>query len=531
MALVMVSALFGTSSLRAECRGDVRLLLNIIVEGLDGETLDILQEQFDSKGGFRKLQTGGMVLSNGDYGTYMDPTAASVLLMSGAGASVSGVPSSEVYDKDEQRARSVFRDISTLGNYTNGTYSPMALRVSTVADEARIAAGGVNLSYAVAPTPEQALALGGHTANSALWLDPKSGNWASTTFYRDMPGVIATRNRTRPLSSRMDTMSWTTLLPPESYPGLPEHLGKYPFRYVIPRNVSTEERIERFVASPLGNKEVTDVAIDLLKALQIGSHDGTDVMSVAYTLAPYPFTKSPDARLERLDAYVRLDRDLARLFHIAEETSGGNIAIVLSGTPPSPYSRKDDDRWNIPGGEFSTRKAASLINMYLIALHGNGEYVSGFHSNGFFLNEKTLKTKNLDAAQVRREVADFLVKMTGVDNAYTLEDIISGRTGDRSEAMRRNTNLMYAGDVIIGLRPGFELINDLDGISSSERERDDVLRHVGTTAPIFIYAPSIVSTKIIDVPTDVRVVAPTVSRILRIRSPNGASEAPLSLNK
>ena len=55
-----------------------------------------------------------------------------------------------------------------------------------------------------------------------------------------------------------------------------------------------------------------------------------------------------------------------------------------------------------------------------------------------------------------------------------------------------------------------------------------VFRAVATTAPVFIYAPGI-DPRTVDTPLDARVVAPTVARLLRIRSPNGAAMPPVAL--
>lgn len=521
--LLAIAATIATAAgLSAREPAQARMLLNIVVEGLDVETLELLAEKLNADGGFKRLQDNSLAVTHADYGTYLDPTASAAILLTGAAPSVSGVAEAEAYDRETLRTHPLFADAGVMGNFTSASYSPAAMRVSSVADEARIASGGVTLAYSIAPTPAQAIVLGGHTANAALWLDPSSANWASSTYYRDMPSAVATRNRLRPLQTRMDTMSWTPVLAPDTYPGLPEHLRKYPFRYVIPRGVTTDERVERFTASPLGNTEITDIAIDLIKALKFGSHDGTDVLSLAYTLAPYPYTKSPDSRLEQMDAYIRLDRDLGRLFRAAESNTGGNLAVMLAATPPAPLSRRDEERWNIPHGEFSTRKAASLLNMYLIALHGNGDYISGYHNNRFYLNHKTLKDKSLAQGDVRAEMADFLVKMTGIDAAYTLEDIIAGRAGHYSEALRRNTPIEDTGDVLIYVAPGFEVIDDFSGLRAVGPQTPMVQRAVATTAPVWIMGPG-VDPRRIDTPVDVRTVAPTITRILRIRSPNGAA--------
>lgn len=505
--------------------GQARLLLTVVVDGLDADYLGLLDSHFGD-GGFRRLQRDGAVLT-ADYGPGLDAAAATVTLVTGAGPSTSGVASSTRYDRENMRVTSLFRDPEVLGNFTAVGYSPAALRVSTVADEARIAAGGVNVVYAVSPSPVQAIALAGHAANSALWLDHKTGNWASSTYYKEMPVATATRNRTVPLASRLDTMSWTPTLPPESFTSLPDYLRRYPFRYVFP--ASNPQRLDMFMASPLVNREVSAVAADLLSTLRVGQHEGvTDVLSLAYTLQPYNYGKATDKRPELMDAYVKLDRSLEQLFADIDRRVGlDKTVVVLAATPPRRQSRRDDGQWGIPYGEFSTRKAISLLNIYLMAVYGNGDYVSAYHKGQFYLNRALLKERSLDERTVRAEAASFLAKMTGVDRVHTIDDVVAGRAGEQAEALRRNIDYATAGDLIVDVAPGVEIVDDYNKALAANHV-SMVERMAATTAPVFIMAPGIVQ-QTVGTPVDARAIAPTVCRILRIRSPNGAAVAPVHL--
>lgn len=515
-------------NMNAADAGQARLLVSIIVDGLDNDYLDLLRERF-GQGGFRRLERDGAVIVNADFGTSLDATAATAMIMSGAAPSLSGVAADMRYDRNRLREVSVYNDPDVLGNFTSDTYSPAALRVTTISDEARIASGGTNVVYAVAPHPGQAIGLAGHTANSALWLDHKTGNWASSTFYQEMPTGIATRNRTTPLSARLDTMSWTPTLQPAGYPALPDHLTRYPFRYVFPRGNSS--RLDMFAASPMVNREVTNVALDLLQSMRIGDHEGvTDVLNLAYTLQPYNYGKNPDNRPELLDAYVKLDRNLEQLFQAIDTRVGAEKAVIyLAATPPSGRTRRDDERWAVPYGEFSTRKAASLLNIYLMAMYGNGDYVSAIHNGHIFLNQQVIQEKGLDARAVRSEAAAFLSKMTGVDRVHTIDEIVAGHAGERAEALRRNTTVATAGDLLVEVAPGYEIVDDYN-LAVADGGTHMVERAAATTAPAFILAPGI-APQTIGTPVDVRALAPTVARILRIRSPNGASVAPLHLER
>ena len=100
------------------------------------------------------------------------------------------------------------------------------------------------------------------------------------------------------------------------------------------------------------------------------------MLNLAYTLAPYKYAKEGEPKAELADAYIRLDRELARLFEAMDKVAGkGNSVIWLSSTGYYNDPSGDNPKYNIPTGEFSTRKAASLLNSYLAAQYGNGAYV------------------------------------------------------------------------------------------------------------------------------------------------------------
>lgn len=525
IALVASMAAIGAGAATPQ---QARLLVGIMVDGLDPDYLDLLRDQFGSDG-FRRLQEQGVSFT-ADYGTPIDATAATALVFSGASPSASGIDGDTRFDRRTLRVSPQYADATVLGNFTSTAYSPAALRVSNLSDEARIAAGGTNSVYAIAATPGVAISMAGHAATSALWLDQKTGNWASSTAYPEMPVVVATRNRAVPLASRLDTMSWAPALKPSDYPALPDHLTHYPFRHIFPRG--DKNRLDMFAESPMYNREVTALATELIARQKLGQTEGvTDVVNIAYTLRPISFGKSADKRVETMDAYVRLDSNIAQLLRDIDRRIGLDKAVImLASTPPRPQRRRDDEKWNLPYGEFSTRKAASLLNLYLIALHGNGAYISHFTDGNIYLNHKLLEEMKLDISAVRAEAAKLLASMTGVDRVHTLDDIIAGHAGEKAEALRRNTVGSSAGDLLIEVAPGFEIIDDYNELAPTAGHSGMVSCSAAATAPVFILAPD-VAAQTIGTPVDARAIAPTVARILRIRSPNGAAAPALALTK
>lgn len=500
-----------------------KLVVGIMVDGLQQEYIDLLRTQFVN-GGFNRLLTEGVVLENVDYGTNLDAASATAVVMTGAAPSVNGIPSAQRYEPHARRSYSIVHDPAAVGNYTDETCSPRNIRVSTLADESRIAGAGVTYAYSIAPNPEQAVIMAGHASNSAVWLNTRTGNWATTTFYTDFPTTLVNRNRLTPLSTRLDNIQWEPSILAAGADFLPEHLTRYPFRYTFPHN--SDARYAAFGASPLVNSEITQIATELINSLQLGSHDGADMLNIAYTLQPYPYSKTSENRYELVDSYVKLDDNLATLMRTIDTRIGRENAIIyLAATPPSSRRRRDDARWNIPVGEFSTRKAASLINLYLIALHGNGEWVKAVADNQFYLNPDAAKAHNIDLPELRREVAAYLRRMSGVNRAMSVDDILAGKADtENAAALRRNTVADMAGDVSVDLLPGWELVDDYQ--HPQRVKSGTVFVNTLTTAPAYILAPG-VKAETIRAVVDARVLAPTIAGRMHIRSPNGASLPPL----
>lgn len=482
----------------------------ITVEGLSGDYLRSVSSLF-GPGGFNQLSGEGAAIDRIDFGPGADAAAASAMVHTGAAPIVNGIPSAKVYDTATKLPKSPLHDSSVMGNFTDETLSPATLKVSTVADELRIATDGAGRAYAIAPRSHEALTGAGHAANGALWINDMTANWASTTYYKDIPACVKERNYRNSLASRMDTMRWTPLLNLSLYPGLSQSEMQKPFRMTFPKK--DVQRVRRYLSSPLSNTEVTDMALAVINETGLGNGGATDFLSISYTLP------TDASRAEMTDSYVRLDRELARLLRALPRDRS---VIMLTGLPSGNGSAADDKRWNIPSGLYSVKRAVSLLDIQLMAVHGNGDWIIGYHDRNFFLNRKLIKDRGLDLQAFRREVADFLGRMAGICDVVTIDDIMASRAGDNPAALKRNTSLAHAGDVIIEVSPGWQIIDDGTGRASG------VQRLTATDIPAFISAPGLKRSHFSGT-TDARVLAPTLSRLSGTRAPNGASLPPLDL--
>ncbi len=501
-----------------------KLVVGIVVDQLRTDYIEHLRDVF-GEGGFKLLADGSLMLEDVDFNVDgLDAASATAMIYTGNYPSMTGVPSSRVYDPATRTSRRALTDQGVMGNFTTDTYSPAPLRLSTISDELMIDGIGLGQVYSIAPDPSQSLIMAGHAGTSAFWLDDNTGKWATTTYYKEVPRIMTRLNYDRPLSGRIDTMVWRPSRPLSDYSGLPAQKRKVPFSHSFPR--SDREVYRMYASSPLVNAEITDIAIDYLRQLRLGQRgDVMDMLNVGYTAAPWSHTSDGDSRIELEDAYIRLDAQLARLFSSIDQYVGlDNTVVFLSSTGYFDDRGKVDAKYRIPGGEVSLKRAISLLNAYFSARYGNDSYVDGYAAGHIYLNHKILESRNIPLATASAEARDFLSRMSGIAAAYSLSDIL-GEGSDALSRIRRSTDPTLAGDVRLVFTPGWTVVDD-----TRYPVTKTPVRLCEVRTPAFIMAPGVTPRKVGE-PVSATVIAPTVASALRIRAPNGAGDTPLSLTK
>lgn len=511
-SIVAVSALSQTNG------GRPQLVVEIMIDQLRSDYIELLQNHF-GECGFKRLAENGVCFENVDFNIdNIDIVSSTAMLMTGAYPRINGISGSHVYDVKKRLSQHILADPDKLGNFTSEKLSPMALKVSTVSDELKINSGGLGYVYSIAPDAQQAILLAGHAGNGAFWINDLNGKWATSTFYKDVPQVINNRNYKTPLTVRIDTMSWSPMLDLSEYPDIPTHKKYYPFKYLFP--ASRKDRYVNYKKSGLVNEEVTTVALDFLKSLDMGKRGETDMLNIGYTLSPFG-DNGGEGSIELQDKYVRLDRQLGRLFEAIDGSVGlQNTLIVVASTGYFENSDTTDSKYNIPSGIFNPIKAKSLLNLYLMAVYGNAQWVDDYHNECFYLNHKLIKDKNLDLKEVRKNASDFLRRMSGVAEAYSVDDIIDNPNGNHALHIKNGMIAAHTGDVLVKIKPGWNVALNADNIQTQKVKQ---VRANVVSTPIYILHPSLKAQKIIT-PIDAILLAPTVSRLLRIRSPNAAEE-------
>lgn len=521
---LLTSLLMGLMTINVAVGADParpKLVVGIVVDQLRTDYLQYLQSLFGEKG-FKRMMRDGLYVQQLDFRSNVeDPAAATAVIFTGNYAPASGVPAAQAFSVTDGRALPTLEDKNSMGNFTREALSPAKLRLSTISDEVAIDGDGLTSVYSISPDPQQAIIMAGHAGNCAIWINDVDGKWSSTAYYRDFPNFVSNINRFKPLSAKLDTLQWKPALSIDRYPGVPAQKRYYPFRHLFSR--SDKDVYRQFKTSAPVNAEVTDLAIEAIKNLGLGQRpDGIDMLSLGYTAAPFKYVRDADYRVELEDTYLRLDSQLGRLFDEIDAKVGlQNALIFLSSTGYYDDSAIDDPKFRIPSGDVSLKRVESLLNSYLSAKYGNGDYVSGVYAGQVYLDHSTLERRSMNVDEILRDSRDFLVKMSGISDARILGDIMSDPS-DEARRLRLSVDPKNCGDIFLSFTPGWNVVDDLQYPSTSKPTREGSI-----STPFFMMGPGVEVQKI-TTPVDAAAIAPTVTSTLHIRSPNGASTCPVS---
>ena len=342
-------------------------------------------------------------------------------------------------------------------NDKDGGQSPIQMLTSTLSDELKIATDGQGKVFTFATDAERAILSAGHAADGAVWLT--GGKWNIASYYT-----------------------------PEN-----QWLGWYTRQYKPTEDI---------------NRSVTEIALRCVEQSGIGQDELPDLLCVSYSV---------DAQA---DSYQRLDYNIAVLVNgILRKIAKDRVLFVITGTGTTEEEREgENERFHIPTGKFYINRTANLLNMYLGAVYGSGQYVETSFNNQLFLNRKLISKRNIDMGDVLRRSQEFILQLSGVRNVYTSNQLM---TSDNIllERIRNGFNMEKCGDLLIDIAPGWELINE-------DTHTSTVSRASFIPFPIIFFGAGIEPQRIPATVTTDRI-APTLARAIRIRAPNACSAEPL----
>lgn len=496
-----------------------RLVVTLTIDQLRTDYLEAFSALYGDRG-FKRLMREGKVYMQAEMPfSKPDRASATATLFSGCPPSTHGIIATKWMDVSTLTPRSCVDDPNFMGNYTNQNSSPAQLLTSTVADELKIATRNEGKVYAIAPFRDVAILSAGHAGDGAFWINKTNGKWCGTTYYQDFPEWLSQYNDSSSVDFRIKDIVWTPLHQVSSYKYLPDWRTE-PFKYIFENE--RENKFYRLTASPLVNDEVNLLAERLLDKSGIGRDDIPDLLSLTYYAGNYNHRSTRECAMEMQDTYARLDRSIASLLDLLDRKIGlSNLILCIASTGYADPDPADTGIYRIPGGEFHLNRCATLLNMYLMATYGAGQYVETFYDQQIYLNHKLLEDKQIDLTEILEKSAAFLVQFSGVDKVYSSHRLLLGSWSPQIERIRNSYHRKRSGDLLISVLPGWTIVQEGGHDGRAVRAGE-------TPAPLILLGGGI-KANIIRVPVSIDRIAPTLSSVMRIRAPNGCTTSPLGL--
>ena len=511
------------------------LVVGIIVDGMRP---DFIHRYWDklSDDGFKRMINQGFTFTNNHFEyrpTATGPGHASVF--SGTTPSVHGIMGNSWYVRELDRSINTieisgYEGVGTLPDY-NGSKGPSNMLSTTVGDELRLHTNNRSRVIGISFKDRAAILMAGHTGD-AYWFEGSSGNFVTSTFYRDeLPTWLQDFND-RKLVEEYLSKPWETLLPIDeyiessddnTYKRLFDGQEDARFPQNLPKLVEEHNHEPLLVQfTPFGDELLLDLTLATIEGESLGQGDKTDILAISFSSPDGINHRRGPASIEVQDTYLRLDLQIARLLEYLDEEFGKeNILVFLTSDHGMAHIPNYMTDQGIPGGHFDTSKKLDKLRAYLMEIYGE-DFLLAFTNLDIFLDHQFIDRNNLDHREVQEKVARFMLSLEGVAGALTRESLNSGEfnSGIRNR-IQNGFHQKRSGDVMVWLEPQTTSGTNILGTTHGSPWVYD------THAPMYWYGFNIPNGQT-SYPVSISDIAPTLAVFLNSPFPSGTTGQPMN---
>jgi hypothetical protein len=295
--------------------------------------------------------------------------------------------------------------------------SPHNLLANTLGDELKLATQGHARVFALSLKDRAAILPGGFTADAAYWIDPKSGAWITSTYYRpDLPRW----------AQEFDTSNRAAKYWERNWESNGEVLRSTAHRKN--KDGSDASFYDVVGSTPFANEYEFEFAKELVVHENLGAGPATDLLAVSLSANDIlGHQVGPDSP-EMAAMALALDHELAEFFIFLGHRVGlANVWIALSadhGISALPDAAK---RLRIPSANLDAPKLEDRINSALTAKFSPGHVISYIKLDYplAWLNQDAFAAFRLKEHDAETAVGEAM-KQAGLRDYYTKSQLAEG---------------------------------------------------------------------------------------------------------
>jgi arylsulfatase A-like enzyme len=400
--------------------GHPKLIVVIVIDQFRGDYLERYRDQFGDAG-FRFLLDHGAYFPNCNYNYANTRTAPGhSTLFTGAYSNGHGIVANEWWDQKKKRMVTSVEDDATKlvgadGDKTGA--SPHNLLADTLGDELKLATQGKSRVFGLSLKDRAAVLPAGFAGDAAYWIEPKSGAWITSTYYRhDLPKWVQDFNSSRP--QKYWDREWKD----------DQGVVLRSTAHRKAKDGSEAGFYEVIGSTTFGNEYEFEFAKELTVYENIGRGPATDLLAISLSpndiLGHQVGPDSPEMHQMALD----LDRELADFINFLGHQIGlADVWIALSadhGVSSLPDAVK---KLRIPAANLEAGKIEAQLNSVLTAKFSPGHpaaYVKLDYPVAW-LDQDAFAAAHMHEPDAEKAVGEAM-KQAGLRDFYTKSQLAAG---------------------------------------------------------------------------------------------------------
>ena len=379
-------------------------------------------------------------------------------------------------------------------NRKDGCMSPVNLLSTTIGDQLRLHTDFRSKVIGVSYKDRAAILPAGHSANAAYWLDRKNRQFITSTYYmQELPQWVKDFN--------------VQLLKNKTFKKLGNDIG----------------------LSPETGTITADMAIAALEGEQLGQGSETDMLCVSFSQTDVIGHKWSTRGEHTDEAYLQLDKDLARLFEALDAKVGkGNYIAFLTADHGAAHNEQFMQDNRLHGGKWLSQELLPNLEKYIASKLGNTDkVVIGVYDYRFFLDHEAIRTQGLDLQRVKDVAIEYLCQSPNISFVVDYEKAANAPVPPiLRDRILLGYNFHRSGDIIVVVEPGFYEVGPWSSpVGTTHGEWNPYDAHI----PLLFYGwqvPHGASAAEVHI-TDI---APTVCSLLHIQQTNACIGTALPFN-
>ncbi len=505
-------------------------MVGIVVDQMRYDYLTRFYDRF-GEGGFKRMINEGFNCKNNHFNyvpTYTGPGHASVY--TGTTPQNHGIISNHWYNKFEKKMVYCASDpsVKAVGSDSDmEQMSPHRMKTTSIADQNRLHTQLKGKTIGIAIKDRGAILPAGHSANGAYWFRGKNeGKWITSTYYRnELPDWVNKFNASGQATSYFK--EWNTLYDISTYvesgDDLNEFEGGYEgkktatFPYDLAKLKDQNSGYDILKSSAYGNSLTADFAIAAIEGEQLGADAVTDFLTVSFSSTDYVGHNFGVNSKEIQDTYLRLDKDLERFFNTLDKKVGkGEYTVFLTADHGAVHVPSYLKSVKIPAGYYDSEGVKERVEELLKEKFKVDGIIENVSNNQIFFNYEVLDKNSINAEEVQKTLAHFILQQKQIDKVFTRNQLqTTNFTSGLAALIQKGFNQKRSGDVIVVHDPAVISYSKTGSTHGSGLTYD-------THAPLLFFGQGInkgSTTK----ETHITDIAPTISALLGIAFPNGAT--------